>query len=625
MILNSPYISGSLTVTGNIIASGSITLSGSIASASYAASASNASAAQTASYVLTAQTASFVALAQSASNAVAAATASFANAFTVNGTLTAQTLVVQTITSSVDFVTGSTRFGSLLDNTHTFTGSLNLTGSLTVVTTGTEFQVNSTGVNLGNALTDSHIISGSVTMNPGGLFVSSSGNVGIGTISPSQKLEVVGGEIKAGRVDSTNEGGQLSFGRASDNNTTWYIDAYGSASSPQLRFVDVDNSAIRMIITGSNVGIGTAPPTAPLTIAVPAVGSAIGATTSQQAFDYSRLRIKHYSDSNLGLSIGYAGANLTYIQSCYNEGTTAPLLINPFGGNVGIGTSSPAGTLTVASAQNLSVFRSTTTTNYAEVQIENTTNYFQAGVEGATGNRMGGTIAYNSYLGSYANYGMTFHTNNLNRMTITSAGLIGIGTSSPNSNLQINGNNATVYDASVDSGQDDGGVTLTVRNNDISTAGSFSQINMMVSGDSGRALGRIVTIRTASATSDMAFVTERENAKSEKIRITSNGVLKFSSIPFNNYHLDTSTPIAVANGGTISFETFSGLVIINNMSNGNCVMWLCGAGVTSIIGQSGGGGATGTLSYSVGINGYIWTAAQTANYGVFAVRTRANA
>jgi hypothetical protein len=86
------------------------------------------------------------------------------------------------------------------------------------------------------------------------------GNVGIGTTSPSQKLEVVGGEIKAGRVDSSNEGGQLSFGRASDNNTAWYIDAYGNAASPQLRFVNVDNAVVAMTITGSNVGIGTSSP-----------------------------------------------------------------------------------------------------------------------------------------------------------------------------------------------------------------------------------------------------------------------------------------------------------------------------------------------------------------------------
>ena len=40
--------------------------------------------------------------------------------------------MVQTITSSIDFVTGSTRFGSLLTDTHLFTGSVAITGSLAV-------------------------------------------------------------------------------------------------------------------------------------------------------------------------------------------------------------------------------------------------------------------------------------------------------------------------------------------------------------------------------------------------------------------------------------------------------------------------------------------------------------
>jgi hypothetical protein len=61
---------------------------------------------------------------------------------------------VQTITSSVDFVTGSTRFGSILENTHVF--------------------------------------SGSVTMNPNGLFVSGSGLVGIGNVVPAYTLDVSG-------------------------------------------------------------------------------------------------------------------------------------------------------------------------------------------------------------------------------------------------------------------------------------------------------------------------------------------------------------------------------------------------------------------------------------------------
>jgi hypothetical protein len=83
------------------------------------------------------------------------------------------------------------------------------------------------------------------------MIITSGGNVGIGTTDPGQKLEVVGGEIKAGRVDSSNEGGQLSFGRASDNATGWYIDAYGNTSTPSLRFVDVSNSSVRMNIDGS--------------------------------------------------------------------------------------------------------------------------------------------------------------------------------------------------------------------------------------------------------------------------------------------------------------------------------------------------------------------------------------
>jgi hypothetical protein len=125
-----------------------------------------------------------------------AATASYADNFTVGGTLTAQTINVQIITSSIEFNTGSTRNGALLTNTHEFTGSVLMTGSLTVTTTGTELQVNAGGVNIGNALTDNHIISGSLRVNTNALFVSSSGNIGIGTVSPLTNLMVGDGAIQ---------------------------------------------------------------------------------------------------------------------------------------------------------------------------------------------------------------------------------------------------------------------------------------------------------------------------------------------------------------------------------------------------------------------------------------------
>ena len=138
--------------------------SNSIISASYALSASQAQNTVTASYVLNAVSASFASTASFVQNAVSAsfaATASSADNFTVRNTLTATTIVVQTITSSIDFVTGSSRFGTLLSNTHQFTGSVSMTGSLTVVgagITGSLFGTSSWAVSASQALTASYVL-----------------------------------------------------------------------------------------------------------------------------------------------------------------------------------------------------------------------------------------------------------------------------------------------------------------------------------------------------------------------------------------------------------------------------------------------------------------------------------
>jgi transcriptional regulator GlxA family with amidase domain len=93
--------------------------------------------------VTSASFAATASLAYFAISASQAATASSANTFVVRnditassalitGTLTAQTLVVQTVTSSIIYSSGSNIFGSELTDQQTFTGSVNITGSLTV-------------------------------------------------------------------------------------------------------------------------------------------------------------------------------------------------------------------------------------------------------------------------------------------------------------------------------------------------------------------------------------------------------------------------------------------------------------------------------------------------------------
>jgi hypothetical protein len=140
MRIHSPQITGSAANTNIVLTT--ITSSISVLSASFAATASFVQNAQSASFAITAShllgqsptssyalTASFVLDAISSSFA---ATASSADNLTVRGTLTAQTINVQTITSSIDYVTGSSINGSLLENTHQFTGSVSITGSLQV-------------------------------------------------------------------------------------------------------------------------------------------------------------------------------------------------------------------------------------------------------------------------------------------------------------------------------------------------------------------------------------------------------------------------------------------------------------------------------------------------------------
>jgi hypothetical protein len=115
--------SASLTVNGNVWAT---SFTGSLfGTASWAQNA------VTSSYILNAVSASFAATASSADSFLVRQSITASNAL-ITGTLTAQTIVAQVITSSTDFVTGSTRFGSLLTNTHQFTGSVTITGSLTV-------------------------------------------------------------------------------------------------------------------------------------------------------------------------------------------------------------------------------------------------------------------------------------------------------------------------------------------------------------------------------------------------------------------------------------------------------------------------------------------------------------
>ena len=127
---------------------------------------------------------------------------------------------------------------------------------------------------------------------------------------------------------------------------------------------------------------------------------------------------------------------------------------------------------------------------------------------------------------------------------------VGIGTSCPFSNVYVQGNNEAAYDASVDNGQDGCGVTLTIRNNSTLT-NSFAQVNMQVSGDSGRAIGRIALIRKDSASSHMAFAIETANTKTEIMRMGCYGASSHNFIMVGR----TNAGISAGTGITLNAST----------------------------------------------------------------------
>ena len=340
-------------------------------------------------------------------------------------------------------------------------------------------------------------------------FDSIGSNIGLNTGSPTESLTIVGCNIgisnASGKTVLTGSnnylginkpvpgftldiGGDLNFSGILYKNNIPYIGSQWS------------NNSSNVFILGSNIGIGVSNPTSALTVAGDLdIRSNILLTNQQLVFR----GVKILKNSNMGASINITSAvtsipGYTYFSSNHIFSNISSAYISFVGGTtetarftgnnrLGIGTTTPSYPLDVAGDINFGgILRQGGVPYIGSQWSNNSTSVFLLGsnvgigttvptsllhlannapanvlitlCNSATGARPA-IVGINSTgdiaLTAASNNNMLFSTSNVERMRITSNGLIGIGTTAPTSTLHVIGNTFfngvnTVFNASAD-------------------------------------------------------------------------------------------------------------------------------------------------------------------------------
>jgi len=265
------------------------------------------------------------------------------------------------------------------------------------------------------------------------MMVADSGNVGIGTTTPSMKLSISGGGIRIG----TNVGDDFGFQIIRDANG-----AYGAVNSLVFRaeqaggagysFQTSNGTSLMHITNAGNVGISTSTPTEKLSVVgngyftgsvqVNAVNAAGSATNLHVKFDTDLANghtgLWYDTNSNGNLGIAANSTEMIRVWGSHGTYTNGKIYMN---GNVGIGTTNPLHKLTIGAGAQTIAF------------------------EGVAGVPYVG-IGYDTSVGSGGQGGIVFRTNvgstNLNGTVMTIArdtGNVGIGTTTPGNKLVVTG------------------------------------------------------------------------------------------------------------------------------------------------------------------------------------------